>query len=150
MDADLRSLLTQGSGDEAIPRDVLQPLKLSLKWRTGSLIAAGKKEKAMRAKDILLTVLVILAPLSAGAGEGPCVEVEIGDDKAPTYRCLNQGLQSAVDAVKPTVNLPPADAASPAVKLGGFNQQALKQQYGPNFGTSAVPYRPSQTYHRTP
>ena len=104
----------------------------------------------MRARDILLTALVILAPLSVGAEEGPCVEVEIGDDKAPSYRCLNQELRSQIDSVKPAANLPPVDAASPAVKLGGFNQQALKQQYGPNFGKSAVPYRPSQTYNRTP
>lgn len=35
-DADLRTLLTQGSVGEAPPRDMLQPLhlKLSLKWRT--------------------------------------------------------------------------------------------------------------------
>lgn len=104
----------------------------------------------MRARNVLLPVLLTLAPLSAGAQEEPCVEVEIGSEKAPAYRCLNQQLQDKADSVKPPANIPPAGVTSPAVKLGGFNQQALKQQYGPNFGKSAAPYRPSQTYNRTP
>lgn len=100
-----------------------------------------------------LVAMVLTAPaVSAVAAEedagdgGPCVEVEIGGVKAPSLKCLNQRLQQQVDRVHPPQNIPPLDATSSAVKLGGYNQTALSQQFGSNFGKSVYPYRPVVTY----
>jgi hypothetical protein len=71
-----------------------------------------------------------------------CVEVEIGGQKAPAYSCINQRLQQQVQQVQPVANIPPLDASSPAVAVHGFNQTALQQQFGQNFGKSVVPFRP--------
>ncbi|SEH60481.1 hypothetical protein [Magnetospirillum fulvum] len=87
----------------------------------------------------------VLAPPAARA-EDTCVEVEIGGEKTPNLSCLNQSLRRKAAEVRPLDTAPPLDAASPSVKTGGFNLPALKQQYGPNFGKSAQPYRPTQTY----
>jgi hypothetical protein len=82
------------------------------------------------------------ATQSAPADE-TCVEVEIGGQKAPAYSCINQRLQQQVDHVQPVENSPPLDASSPAVAVHGFNQTALQQQFGQNFGKSVVPFRPA-------
>jgi hypothetical protein len=55
---------------------------------------------------------------------------------------LNQQLKKRVDRVRPTFNLPPIDARSPDTKVGVINIPGVQQQYGRNFGVSAVPYRP--------
>lgn len=111
---------------------------------------------------MIRSVWLVLSIVAAGpivrpspvVADGPCVEVEIGDDKAPAFGCLNRQLQEHVEIVRPPANVPPNGVESPAVRLGGYNQQALRQQYGPNFGKSVVPYRPAQTYanglRRTP
>jgi hypothetical protein len=77
------------------------------------------------------------------AGEENCVEVEIGGETTPVYSCLNQRLQRLVDRVKPGAQLAPLDATSPGVKVGGFSQTGVVQQYGSNFGKSVVPFRPA-------
>lgn len=79
-----------------------------------------------------------------------CVEVEIGGERTTSLACLNQELQRQVDRTNPARNVPPADAASPAVRVGGFSQTALRQQYGPNFGRSVIPYRPAQGHFTLP
>jgi hypothetical protein len=71
-----------------------------------------------------------------------CVEVEIDGQKAPAYSCINQRLQQQVQQVQPVANIPPLDASSPAVAVHGFNQTAVQQQFGQNFGKSVVPFRP--------
>lgn len=73
-----------------------------------------------------------------------CVEVEIGGSKA--FDCINRRLKRQADKVAPLKNLPPADARSQDIHLGIVNTPAVKQQYGPNFGNSVVPYRPSRTF----
>ncbi len=73
-------------------------------------------------------------------GHESCVEVEIGSARA--YDCLNTQLKQKVEKVAPLPNIPPLDATSPDPKLGIVNVPALKQQYGPNYGKSVVPYRP--------
>ncbi|HTH98409.1 MAG TPA: hypothetical protein VL574_13405 [Stellaceae bacterium] len=72
-----------------------------------------------------------------------CVEVEIGGQKSTGLDCLNQKLKQATDSVQPVGNIPPVDASSPAVKVGGFNETAMQQQYGQNWGKSVVPFRPA-------
>lgn len=69
-----------------------------------------------------------------------CIEVEIGNDQS--FGCLNLQLKREVDRINPQFNIPPLDARSPGVSVGNVNEAALRQQYGPNFGRSAIPYRP--------
>jgi hypothetical protein len=69
-----------------------------------------------------------------------CVDVQIGGDNA--FSCLNQKLKRQVDQVNPSLNLPPLDARSPDVRVGNVNEAAIRQQYGSNYGRSAVPFRP--------
>ncbi|PKU22597.1 hypothetical protein [Telmatospirillum siberiense] len=104
-------------------------------------------------KMIFVTAILSLPALSVaaaaaegGVADGPCVEVEIGGDKAPSLTCLNQRLRQQVEQIHPTQNIPPLDASSSSVKLGGYNQAALAQQYGANFGKSIYPFRPTSTY----
>ncbi len=102
-------------------------------------------------KTALMAMLLAMPAFSAVAADdagdgGSCVEVEIGGVKTPSLKCLNQRLQQQVDAVHPPQNIPPLDATSSSVKLGGYNETALSQQYGANFGKSVYPSRPVQTY----
>jgi hypothetical protein len=69
-----------------------------------------------------------------------CIEVEIGGDQQ--FGCLNQQLKREVDRVTGTPNIPPLDARSPDVRVGNVNEAAVRQQYGPNYGRSVVPFRP--------
>ena len=73
-----------------------------------------------------------------------CVEVEIGGAKA--LDCINRKLKREADRVTPLKNIPPADAKTQDIHLGIVNVPAVKQQYGPNFGNSVVPFRPSRTF----
>jgi hypothetical protein len=89
--------------------------------------------------------------VSLGGGETKtnaetCVEVEIGGEKAPTLDCLNRELQETVNRTQPVGNLPPLSASSPAVQVGGFNETAMSQQYGKNWGKSVVPFRPAPVF----
>ena len=70
-----------------------------------------------------------------------CVDVVIGSERS--FGCLNEKLKQQVDRVNPPVtNTPPFDARSQDVKVGVINIPALQEQYGKNFGVSAVPFRP--------
>lgn len=69
-----------------------------------------------------------------------CLDVEIGAER--TLDCINGQIKRQVDQQKPLPNIPPLDARSPDVQIGVFNQTAVKEQYGKNFGLSVVPYRP--------
>lgn len=93
---------------------------------------------------------VTLGPRSAQPGGETCVEVEIGGEKAPTLDCLNQQLKREVERVQPTGNIPPLGAASPAPALGEFNETAMSEQYGPNWGKSAIPWRPTPPSFASP
>lgn len=93
---------------------------------------------------------VILGASPAPAPDESCVEVEIGGDKAPGLSCLNQQLRRAVDGVRPPANIPPLDAASPAVRVGGFNEAAMQEQFGKNFGKSVIPFRPPPPVFASP
>lgn len=69
-----------------------------------------------------------------------CVDVEIGGANA--FSCLNQRLKRDVERTNPSFNMPPLDARSPDVRVGNANEAAIREQYGSNYGRSAVPYRP--------
>jgi hypothetical protein len=70
-----------------------------------------------------------------------CADAEIGSSRA--MDCLNQKLRDKVDSVNPVTNAPPLDARSPDTKVGVVNIPGVKEQYGKNFGVSAVPFRPA-------
>jgi hypothetical protein len=84
----------------------------------------------------------------APASPDRCVEVEIGSSRS--MDCLNQKLRREVDRVNPSLNLPPIDAKSQDLKVGVVNMPAVQQQYGRNFGVSAVPYRPAPPVYSSP
>jgi hypothetical protein len=73
-----------------------------------------------------------------------CVEVEIGGERTQKLNCINQQLKQQAEHVQPVGNVAPLDANSPAVKVHGFSETALSQQYGKNLGKSAVPFRPAK------
>ena len=80
--------------------------------------------------------------LSASGGTHErCVDVSIGGDRS--FGCLNEKLKRQVDKVNPVRNIPPIDAKSSDLKVGVVNMPGVQQQYGRNFGVSAVPYRPA-------
>ena len=51
-------------------------------------------------------------------------------------------MQRQVDQVNPSLTVAPIDAKSPDLKVGVVNIPGVQQQYGKNFGPSAVPFRP--------
>jgi hypothetical protein len=75
-----------------------------------------------------------------------CVDVEIGNERAPSLGCLNRRLKLQVDRVAPSLNVPPIDARSQDTRVGVANTVAVQQQYGQNFGRSAIPFRPQPTF----
>lgn len=85
---------------------------------------------------------VVLGSAGPAAIAENCVEVEIGGERTSGFDCVNYQLQREVARVRPPRNIAPVDTRSLAVHVGGFNQTALRQQYGPSFGESIVPFRP--------
>ena len=93
---------------------------------------------------------------AAGAGAatgGPvnqrCVDVTVGGERS--FGCINQLLKKKVDQTNPpTMITPPIDAKSSDLKTGVVNIPGVQQQYGQNFGKSAVPYRPPPAVFGSP
>jgi hypothetical protein len=88
----------------------------------------------------------VVIPPSPHSLSETCVEVEIGNEKAPSLGCLNRRLKQQVDRIAPTPTAPPIDARSQDIRVGIANTAAVQQQYGQNFGRSAIPFRPQQTF----
>ena len=88
----------------------------------------------------------------AGAPDGTvqerCVDVTAGGERS--FGCVNELLKRKVDRVNPTLNIAPIDARSPDTKTGVINIPGVKQQYGQNFGKSAVPFRPPPPVFTSP
>jgi hypothetical protein len=79
------------------------------------------------------------APLSGGQ---TCVQVQIQGQKPNPYDCLNQQLQSQAQGGTQSSPSLPLAANAPSNKVGTFNEQGVKEQYGQNFGKSVIPFRP--------
>ena len=111
--------------------------------RLNSVIVAA----AVAMITIVLAALVHPAVAQQSRGtRGPavresCVEVEIAGEKS--FSCLNQQMKREVDRANPAVNIAPLDARSPDTRIGVVNVPAVRQQYGKNFGTSVIPFRPA-------
>lgn len=119
----------------------------------------------MNSRLAILTVCLLLACVPAraagsddqrppaGGSSWNCVQVEIGGDKAPDLDCLNQKLQDEVTSAAPSsgdATSAPLSATSASLHTGGFNQSAMSQQFGSNWGKSAVPFRPPAPIYGTP
>jgi hypothetical protein len=90
----------------------------------------------------LAATLFALAPATAPAAQ-TCVQVAIAGQSAASLACLNQELQNqAVAAAGQPPPTAPLSAGSPSNATGSFNEAGVAEQYGKNFGVSAVPYRP--------
>jgi hypothetical protein len=71
-----------------------------------------------------------------------CVQVKVNGESPSAYNCLNQQLQQEVlgtGAANPKL---PLTANAAPNQVGTFNEQSVREQYGQNFGKSAIPYRP--------
>jgi len=102
------------------------------------LVAAPVRAEERGPSDVIIGS----SPQAAAAATETCVEVEIGGERAPTLNCINHRLKQQVDRIQPSMNLAPLDAKSQDLRVGTFNESAVRQQYGQNFGRSVVPYRP--------
>lgn len=90
----------------------------------------------------LAALLIAMTPAGAGASQ-TCVQVQIAGQGAASLACLNQELQSQAQAASgQAAPAAPLSAGSPANATGSFNEAGVAEQYGKNFGVSALPYRP--------
>ncbi len=108
------------------------------------MLSAGLLVGASLAQADTIVLSGDKVPANPG-GHSSCVEVEIGGEKAPDWNCLNQKLEDEVNAASGApaqAGLAPISANSPTDQVGGFNPTAMSQQYGSNWGKSAVPFRP--------
>jgi hypothetical protein len=110
------------------------------------LVAAGLVTPASAEERVLVLPEIVIG---GGVGKADkCAEAETGSTRS--MDCLNQKLRREVDRVNPVMNLPPIDARSPDTKVGIVNIPGVQQQYGRNFGVSAVPYRPAPPVFSAP
>jgi hypothetical protein len=71
-----------------------------------------------------------------------CVDVQVGT--AQSYDCINQKLQ----AISREAHQPPSSAAPdigtiPANQTGQFNENAIRDRLGANYGKSVIPPQPA-------
>jgi hypothetical protein len=87
-------------------------------------------------------------PTAQGRDTGPCVEVQIGNDRALDFDCLNRQLRLQADRQKMTPPpTAPIGAGSSSTATGAANQAAAQQMMGDAFGKSPHPQRPApQTF----
>jgi hypothetical protein len=78
------------------------------------------------------------------------VQVTIAGQSMPDYDCLNLTLGVQARSAQHLTSVPTLDASATAVKVGGFSQAALAQQFGQNWGTSTAPYRPPAPTYANP
>jgi hypothetical protein len=85
----------------------------------------------------------------AQAPRPECVDAKIGSAEA--YNCLNRQFQDQVTQQHQGGN-PGAtvDARSPAPQVGTYNQAAVREHLGANFGKSTVPQRPPPPVFTSP
>ncbi|MDC7787027.1 hypothetical protein PQJ75_16190 [Rhodoplanes sp. TEM] len=117
---------------------------------------AGSRHGAHAAAALTVATSVMIAiPIAVVAAATPaaaqlseamkrCIEVQIGNEKS--LDCFNLHFKREVDRVNPTLNTPPIGPGSTDLQKGIVNLPAVQQQYGPNFGRSVVPFRPTTTF----
>jgi hypothetical protein len=75
---------------------------------------------------------------------GPCVDVEVGNERVADLDCINRQLRLRVEREHDAPSLSaPIDARSSSTAVGTANQAAAEQMMGDAFGKSAHPQRPA-------
>ncbi len=94
---------------------------------------------------VLLPTLAVAQQLAPSAGT-TCTDVNVG--AAHGYDCLNAQLAAMAHTPdRPSSDISaPVSATSPGNVVGTFNESGTRNRLGANFGKSAQPVRPSQTY----
>ena len=102
---------------------------------------------------ILLAALALCAgsraiaadqPAGSNTTNGPCVDVQVGNERVPDYDCINRQFRLQADhahTAPPAVA--PIDTHSSSTAVGVANQAAAEQMMGNAFGKSAQPQRPA-------
>ena len=94
------------------------------------------------AAALLLGARICLAQANP-ADTGPCVDVQVGNERVADLDCINRQLRLHVEREHGTPALsPPIDARSPSTAVGTANQAAAEQMMGSAFGKSGQPQRP--------
>jgi hypothetical protein len=88
------------------------------------------------------------APDISAPARGTCGDARIGS--VQTYNCLNRDLKDRVVQQRQATLGVTLDATSPAPAVGTFNQAAVREHLGSNFGKSAVPQRPPPPVYGSP
>ena len=90
---------------------------------------------------------LLLAASAAGAQtpakpQANCTDVQVGSEQS--YACINAQLGATAQATKRDSSEidTPVTSASPSNQVGTFNESATRYRLWPNFGKSAIPYRP--------
>jgi hypothetical protein len=101
----------------------------------------------------LLPVAMWLAAVADAAADGPgrpCINVQVGDARAPDLACLNAELALSVeDQLRRNAALQvmvEGVAPSSPTSQGLYNQAATRERLGDSFGHSVIPQRPSPVY----
>jgi hypothetical protein len=92
---------------------------------------------------ISLCAPACLAQSAPSNAAGPCVEVQVGNERVADLDCLNRQLRLGVERehAVPAIS-PPIDAHASSTAVGTANQAAAEQTMGNAFGKSAQPQRP--------
>jgi hypothetical protein len=92
---------------------------------------------------ISLCAPACLAQTAPSNADGPCVDVQVGNEHVADLDCLNRKLRLGVERehAVPAVSAP-IDAHSSSTAVGTANQAAAQQTMGSAFGKSAQPQRP--------
>jgi hypothetical protein len=109
--------------------------------RHRNAIAGARQRAAVLAIGLATLGLGAPAPVRAeGTSQSQtCVDVRIGDERY--YDCLNTLLRQSVPQQPAPLPQAPLTATSPPNAVGTFNEQAVRQMMGNNFGVSVVPQR---------
>jgi hypothetical protein len=133
-----------GRGFAIRPKPSALLIFVCLPW----LLGLGSRAFAEDAHVMVLPEIVIGGEKDKPATSEHCTET---GPAAGGMDCLNQKLKHEVDRVNPpTINQPPLDARSSDPKVGVINIPGVQQQYGKNFGVSAVPFRPPPALFGSP
>jgi len=86
----------------------------------------------------------VLGSSGGGSTNGPCVDVQVGNERLPDYDCINRQLRIQAEHAHTIAPLaaPPVDIQS-SVTVGTANTAAAQQMLGNAFGKSAQPQRPA-------
>jgi hypothetical protein len=127
----------------------MRNISLAVLLLTGFASTATAQDKPVALPEI--TVGGDHAPAKTNpsvGGTDRCADVAPGSSQG--LDCLNRKLREQADRANPSMPSAPLDASSSDLKVGNVNIPAVKQQYGKNFGISAVPYRPPPLIYNIP